>query len=261
MFKIISILGVSSSLLLSNQGLEVFKAKCQSCHTPFIPIEKLVENFMEEDNKLLNLKAPTLNQISYRLKQQIGNPKGDEDIHRMEVEAFISDYLINPSSNKSLCKEDVLKFFKTMPSMKGKITSDEIEAVSEYIYDYETNLIKEKSISYQSFDSAIDKAKKEDKIIIIKASSKYCHYCKKMDREILIDKDVVDALNKNFISVSIDVSKNDLPLELKTTMTPTFFFIDKNKKLIKEVAGAWGKEDFLLILKEIRELNQKRGKR
>jgi len=257
MLKIITILGLSSSLLWSSQGSDIFEKKCQSCHTKFIPVDKLVENFMEEDNKLLNLKAPTLNQISFRLKQQIGDPKGDEDIHKMEVASFIADYIINPNLQNSKCKKDIIKYFKTMPSMKGKITENEIEAVSDYIYHYEANLIKKKSVSYHSFDKAVEKAKKENKIIIIKATSKYCHYCKKMDRTVLIDDEVIQALDKDFVSVVIDLTKNNLPLGLKSTMTPTFFFIDSNKKLIKEVAGSWNKEDFLIILKEIKALYKK----
>ncbi len=251
--RVLLLCGVGVSMLLAN-GEEIFKSKCSSCHQPFISIDRLTQNFLEEDNRLLNLKAPTLNQISYRLKQQIGDPKGDEDIHRMEVGAFISDYLLNPSSNKSLCKDDVARFFDTMPSMKGKITQDEIDEVVEYIYDYESNLIKHKSISYHSFNEAIKKATKEDKILIIKATSKYCHFCKKMDRGVLIDKDVVEALDRDFVVVSVDLSKNELPMGLSTTMTPTFFFVSKDKKLIKEVAGAWGKGDFLEILREIKAL-------
>ena len=52
----------------------------------------------------------------------------------------------------------------------------------------------------------------------------------------------------------VDISKNRLPLGLKADMTPTFFFIDKNEKVIKAIPGAWNVEDFLEILKEINHL-------
>jgi len=252
LIKINLVFGLFLVAVFASEGEVVYQKKCASCHTAFVPLETLMENFMEKNNTLLKLKAPTLNQLSFRLKQQIGDPKGDEDIHRMEVGAFISDYLNKPDKQKSICLADVIKHFETMPSMKGQLSDDEIEAVSEFFYDYENNLIKEKSITYESFDNAMIKAMKEDKIIMIKATSKHCHYCKKMDREVMIEDKVVQALQKDFIAVSIDVSNDTLPLGLKASMTPTFFFIfvDKDKTRTKRVPGAWNKEDFLVILKE-----------
>lgn len=251
MIKKIALLFLFSIIsLLGSEGEKVYQKKCASCHETFIAVEKLMENFMEKNNTLLHLKAPTLNQLSFRLKQQIGDPKGDEDMHRMEVGAFISDYLMYPDKQKSVCLTDVIKHFKAMPSMKGQLSEDEIEAVSVFLYEYESQLIKEKSVKYEAFEIAIDKALKEDKIIMIKATSEHCHYCKKMDREVLVEDEVVKALQKDFIAVSVDVGKTTLPLGLKADMTPTFFFINKDKKIIKRIPGSWNKEDFLEILKE-----------
>ena len=244
LFSIISVLG--------SEGEEVYQKKCASCHEAFIPVETLMENFMEKNNTLLHLKAPSLNQLSFRLKQQIGDPKGDEDMHRMEVGAFIEDYLMYPDKQKSICLPEVIQYFETMPSMKGQLSKEEIEAVSEFLYDYENQLIKEKSIKYEAFDVALKRAAKENKIIMIKATSEYCHFCIKMDREVLVEDEVVQALQKDFISVSVDVGKEKLPLGLKASMTPTFFFIflHEDKTKVKRIPGAWNKEDFLEILKE-----------
>ena len=250
--KIVLLFLLSIISVLGSEGEEVYQKKCASCHEAFISVEKLMENFMERNNTLLHLKAPTLNQISFRLKQQIGDPKGDEDIHRMEVGAFIADYLMHPDKQKSICLPEVIQYFETMPSMKGQLSDDEIEAVSEFLYDYESKLIKQKSIKYEAFDVAMKKAAKENKIIMIKVTSKHCHYCKKMDREVLVEDEVVQALQKDFIAVSVDVAKDTLPLGLKASMTPTFFFVfvDKDKTRTKRIPGAWNKEDFLEILKE-----------
>ena len=259
--KKIVLLGVISTLLLvASEGEKVFKAKCASCHSEFFSMEKLTENFMQRDNKLLNLKAPTLNQLSFRLKQQIGDPKGDEDMHRMEVGAFIADYLINPDKQKSVCMDDVIKHFDTMPSMKDKIDDDEIEAVNEYIYDYDKNLLEAKKVKNEKFSVALERAKKENKIIMIKATSEHCHYCKKMDREVFIEDEVIEAMNKDFISVTVDVSKEQMPLSINASMTPSFFFVNKNSQIIKTIPGSWNKMDFLTILKEAKVANKKGNK-
>ena len=242
------------SALFAAEGKVVYEQKCASCHEAYIPMTKLSENFLEKNNEMLKLKAPTLNQLSFRLKQQIGDPKGDSDIHRMEVEAFISDYLVNPDKDKTLCMKDVIKYFDTMPSMKGKITEDEISAVSDFIYDFDSKAVSERIVKYEVFDKALEKAKAEDKIVMIKATAKHCHYCIKMDREVLVDESVKAALHKNFVPVEIDISSKRLPLGLHADFTPTFFFIDGDAKVMKTVPGSWNVEDFLEILEEVTAL-------
>jgi len=226
---------VATTLSLSaDRGEDVYNHICAKCHQGYVPADELAKNFFEDNNTLLHLKAPTISQISYSMKQKIGDPMADDDIRRMEVSAFIADYIIYPDKQKSVLNPRIGKFFKTMPSLKGKLSTEDIEAISNFVYDYD--------------------AKKENKIIIIKATAPHCRYCAKMDREVLIDKNIVNLLKKEFIVVSVDLSKNVLPLDLRVSMTPTFFFIfpqkDKNKVKIKRIPGAWSKEDFLDILKE-----------
>ncbi len=235
----------------ANEGEKVYQAKCVSCHESYIPMTKLMENFVERKNTLLHLKAPTLNQLSYRLKQQIGDPKGDEEIHRMEVSAFISDYLNNPDKQKTVCLRDVIQYFDTMPSMKGQISEEEIEAVSEYIYDFDKKIVAKKGVKHELFDTALQKAQKNDKIIILKVMTEHCHFCKKMDREVMVDDQVVKALQKDFVLVQVDITKNALPLGLTAELTPSFFFIDKNKNILQKIVGSWNVEDFLEILKKV----------
>lgn len=254
--KIVLSIFLCASLLFGAEGKEVYEKKCASCHQGFISMSKLKENFLDHNNSLLKLAAPTLNQLSYRLKQRIGDPKGDSEIHRMEVSAFISDYVLNPDREKSLCLTDVMQHFETMPSLKGQVTEDELEEVSNFIYEYDTKMIKEKSVQYEGFDKALEKAEKEDKIIMIKVMTKECHFCRKMDAEVMIEEEVIQALEKDFVSVEVDVSTTILPLGLKADMTPSFIFIDKKGKVISNIPGSWNKEDFLDILKEAKEKNK-----
>jgi len=253
MQKILTINLLFLSLLFGVDGEEVYQSKCSSCHNIYIPASTLMENFMEEDNSILNLKAPTINQIVFRLKSRIGDPKGDEDIHRMEVSSFIADYLINPNREKSVCLPEILKYFKTMPTMKGKLTEDEIEAVSEFLYEYKSSDYITKKLNYISFKESLKRAKKEHKIIMVELTAEHCHFCKKMDREVMVESDVIEALNKDFIVVKLDVNKDKLPLGLKKGMTPTFAFVNSNGELFSVIHGAWHKEDFLDLLKYIQK--------
>lgn len=116
-----------------NNGEKVFDNKCNQCHEKSMPIPLLMKNFIEENNETLKLKAPTGNEISFRLKQQIGS-KDEIDFHIIQTSDFVKDYLINPDLAKTICLEGVIRHFKVMPSMKGQITDKELDDVAHFLY-------------------------------------------------------------------------------------------------------------------------------
>jgi len=256
--KILLTIVFAYGLLYANEGKKVFENKCLSCHKSFIDMSTLKVNFLDENNRLLKLEAPTLNQLSYRLKQRIGDPRGDNDMHRMEVFAFMSDYVLNPDRDKSVCLADVMKHFKTMPSLKGQISEDELEAVGEYLYDFDKTIEKEINETYEGFDSTLQTAQKEHKIIMIEAMSAECHYCRKMETKVLVDEEIQSILEKDFLTLKIDITKRKLPLGLNAELTPTFIFIDANAKIIMQIPGAWDKKNFLEILQEVKTKKDKK---
>ena len=118
---------------LYEKGEKIFENKCMECHQKSMPIPLLMKNFIEENNKTLKLKAPTGNEISFRLKQQIGS-REDIEFHLHQTNDFLKDYLFNPNLAKTICLEGVIKHFEVMPSMKDKITEEEIEEVNHFLY-------------------------------------------------------------------------------------------------------------------------------
>jgi thioredoxin-related protein len=239
-------------VIFAMDGERVYEQKCASCHQRYIPADVLMKNFMEQNNRLLHLKAPTINQLAYRLKQRIGDPTGDKEIQLMEVTSFIHDYILEPDRSKSICVPEVLAHFETMPSLKGKIHDEEIEAVSEWIYFYMPPIKEPKVLKFVDFKEAKALAKAQKKIIMVEVTRPTCHYCIKMERTTLSDPEVVSAIMKDFIPVRVDVSQESLPDGLEWRMTPTFLFIDYDGTLIKSIPGAWMKEDFLKILEEVK---------
>jgi len=238
--------------LFGMDGEEVYKKKCSSCHQLYIPVEILMKNFMEQNNTLLHLKAPTVNQLSYRLKQRIGDPKGDKDIQLMEVTAFIKNYLLHPDKQKSICLPEIVSYFNTMPSFKGRISDEEIEAVAEWIYFYLPPVKEVNKLQFVDYQKAFSLAKRLGKIIMIEVTSPTCHYCIKMEETTLKDPDVIALISSDFIPVRVDVSRQKLPNNLKWSMTPTFIFLNSDGSVLKTVPGAWMKDDFLTILKEVK---------
>ncbi|MCW9026574.1 MAG: cytochrome c [Thiovulaceae bacterium] len=116
------------SSLLATDGYEVYKDKCSSCHVEMLGKKQTLNN-------LDKLKAPPMIEVSNRLKENIIIKDDDEDIHRYLVILFIKDYIINPNLDHFMCHTGAMERFGTMPSLKGKISDDERQAVSEWIYD------------------------------------------------------------------------------------------------------------------------------
>jgi thioredoxin-related protein len=243
---------VSFSIGLFSDGVTIYKNKCASCHEAYIPMGELKENFVEFNNTKLKLKGPTLNQLSFRLKQKIGDPHGDEEIHLMEVVEFVKSYVYAPDKQKSVCMDEVLTAFDTMPSLKGHISQEELEEVATYIYHFDKQILQSHAPHYTNFDKALKQAAKEKKLIMIKATSAHCRFCKKMDREVFAEKEVLEKLQRDFILVEIDIYQAELPLGLKAKVTPTYFFLSPEAEVLKSVPGSFDKEDFLEILEGVK---------
>ncbi len=99
-----------------------------------------------------------------------------------------------------------------------------------------------------TYEQALELAKQNNKPIMLKLTADNCKYCTKMDKEVLADNEVKLFLDKNFITVNINVDKEELPLKLKRTITPTFIFVDRNENITSKLPGSWNKKDFMDLL-------------
>ncbi|MCF6172463.1 MAG: thioredoxin fold domain-containing protein, partial [Campylobacteraceae bacterium] len=253
------ILALTTSLFASyNVGKKIFEKKCASCHTGYIAGKVLEDNFYKKDNKTLNLKFPTVNMIAYFLKDAPGHlgDKNDPEMQRVEIGDFVHDYVYNPNISNSVIPRQFLKYFVKKQSMKGKISEDELSNVVDYLFEYKKRRIKnikQATLANMSINDLIKKAKKEHKLLLIEAISKTCYYCEKMKKEVLSLPEIKKEINKNYVFIQVDIDEKKLPLGLDKTykkITPTFFALTPNGKLLNDYPGAWNKSDFLLILDE-----------
>jgi cytochrome c len=114
--------GNSSSKSSALDGGALVEAKCSSCHNLDMPPKT------SEDEK-----APPLFTVTVHLKDwiEVNNPS---ELKGKFVD-FVKDYAINPSKEKSYCDKKSLESYGLMPSLKSKVTSDELEAIADYIFD------------------------------------------------------------------------------------------------------------------------------
>jgi len=96
--------------------------KCSACHNLDMPPHT------SDDEK-----APPLYTVTVHLKDwmHVNNPSE----LKSKFVSFAKDYVINPSKDKSYCNAESLKIYGLMPSQKGNVTPDEVEAIASYIFD------------------------------------------------------------------------------------------------------------------------------
>jgi hypothetical protein len=121
------------SLMAAEQkvdGEKVFEKVCASCHIKMITKEETKKIFK-------SVKAPPMVEVSSQLKGNIKIVDDiDDDIHRAVVIAFIKDYVIYPHMDKAMCDAMALEKFDLMPSLKGTMSEEELNAVAAWVYDY-----------------------------------------------------------------------------------------------------------------------------
>jgi cytochrome c len=102
-------------------GGELIEQKCAKCHNLDMP-PKSYENEI----------APSMMAVTFHLKDFIKSSNPSE--HEIKVVEFIKDYVIAPSREKSFCDEASLDSYGVMPSQKGNVTENELEAIAHHMY-------------------------------------------------------------------------------------------------------------------------------
>ena len=98
---------------------------------------------------------------------------------------------------------------------------------------------------WQKWDTTLfETSKKHGKLIMLKVVKDNCHYCSDMEKSVFSESSIRDLLKDNFVPVSVNLSLETVPLGLKPSMTPSFYFIDSERKVVKQIVGSWGRDDF-----------------
>ena len=231
-------------------GEAVFETHCASCHVRYVPQLALKANY-ERNNTVLKLKAPTLTELSFRIKDQVGDRKSDKESQLFEIENWLEEFLKNPSAQqRSILPPDVRKHFGKMPPVR--LNEEEREALAEFLYDYAEAMMIKHGVKRYSYEEAFKKAKAEGKLVIIEGYLPYCRWCIRMDREVMVETPVKDYLNRHFVFVKMNLATEKLPLGMRRLGTPSFYFIDpRRNKVIDMVEGYGDVEAFLQLLKDI----------
>lgn len=102
------------------------------------------------------------------------------------------------------------------------------------------------------FNKALQKAKHQNKEIMMVYSAVWCPECNYMKDVVFKDKKVVDYIQQHYIVLTLDIQKDKLPEGFDYIGIPTFFLIDKNGKQRHKIIGGDKAEKFLKRLKALK---------
>ena len=255
---ILTFIGANADFM---EGKKIFENKCASCHSEHISMKILKENFFVKKNTLLNLKYPTVNMLAYAIvdsPKHIGD-KSDPEMQQVEIEEYLRMYTEDTSLSNTICEETIIPYYVKREYKNYDLDEDDFSNLAMFFMEYKKNRLKTHrkkiivlSKNYDESKLLVD-AKEQNKKLLIYATSETCHFCKKMEKKVLSLEDVKSNISKDFIFVKIDVDKIKLPFNLKKGykgITPTFFVVNGEGKVLNKYPGSWNKTNFLLILKE-----------
>ncbi len=119
----------------------------------------------------------------------------------------------------------------------------------------------------KDFNSGIQKAQKENKPVLFVFSRHTCKYCVILEETTFSNKQVIEELNKDFISIISYSDENDYtPRELWRPGTPTIWFLlPDGSPMYQPLMGAVGEDGFIealsIVKKEFQRVNNKRVKK
>ncbi len=102
-----------------------------------------------------------------------------------------------------------------------------------------------------NFSKALQKAKEQNKEVMMMYSATWCPECDYMKEVVFKNKKVSTYIQKYFIVLSLDVQKDTLPKGFEYPGIPVFFFIDVNSKEKSKIIGGSKANIFLQKLKAI----------
>jgi len=105
-------------------------------------------------------------------------------------------------------------------------------------------------LKWYSMKEAQELAEKNNKKVFVFGQADWCHYCRKMEKEVFSKQDVVNTLNKYYYPVELTVDSDEniffqgetytmshISGMLGIDSTPTLFFIDKNGEILFKQPG------------------------
>ncbi len=97
-----------------------------------------------------------------------------------------------------------------------------------------------------SYEAGLEKAKQENKPVLLYFWATWCKFCRKLNTEVFPDPEVNSLLRERFVLVAINIDQNkEIPQKYGVQYPPAEIFVDADGNVITKVMGYTPKENFL----------------
>ena len=127
----------------TKEGKKVYDKLCTGCHRLTIPAEK----------------GPSLQMVANRLKKMTKTKKMSPDFQRGVVLGYIRNYTLHPKLMRGAAQGLLFEQYKDMPSIKGKLTREELNAAAIWLYD---NFIISEPPEFKQLATELEKIEAEN---------------------------------------------------------------------------------------------------
>ena len=102
-----------------------------------------------------------------------------------------------------------------------------------------------------TLNQALQKAKQQNKEVMMMYSAVWCPECNYMKEVVLKDSKVVNYIQKRYVVLILDIQNDELPKGFDYIGIPTFFIVDAQAKLKHKINGGNKASKFLKQLKAL----------
>ena len=102
---------------------------------------------------------------------------------------------------------------------------------------------------FSDFNTALAKAKQENKLVMLTVVSTNCPWCKRFKTETLNDSEVSKVMKQDFVFVVLNRDTQEIPVQFKSRLVPTTFFLNSSgQKITTQAVGYFDAVDFMDFL-------------
>ena len=109
-----------------------------------------------------------------------------------------------------------------------------------------------KDMHYENnYKTALTKAKKVGKPLMMFMTTSYCPWCRKLESRILSQTDIDSTIKKKYIPLTLNLDKDSYPEKFaKTRFTPIIYIVNSTTEEIEhKFVGYSARDEFLHLLK------------
>ncbi len=98
------------------------------------------------------------------------------------------------------------------------------------------------------------KAKKENKNILLFISSKDNPFCDYMKEDTFLNDKIIDYINQDYIAVELSIEDRTLPKSIEIFSAPSVYFLNPmGKKIYRRIVGLVTSKQIIFFLEQIRK--------